>query len=727
MTELEGELIRIIFQQEAYTVAVFKVDDERITAVGPLLCPETGVRYALTGNWTEHARFGKQFRFETYRMLPPTSLKAMEKFLAAGVIKGLGRKTAKKLVEAFGLEVLTVLRDRPQAVYEVPGISKARADEIVSAYQEFAFSENLMVVLNSYGLESELVIRLFRKYGRECLQVVEENPYRLCLDLRDISFERCDRLASHLGFRGDEVSRFQAALLYALWQARDEGHVFLPSEQLLREAETILSGSTLFPEPPEAARIQAELIDVAAHGLIRIYQGGCYLPALHTAEEVVALSIYERVQKKHVWKVDVDRVLATMQRDFGIEYAPEQKEAFYSLAKQNLLVITGGPGTGKTTIVRGLLAVVERARPNAKVVLCAPTGRAAKRLAETTGQPASTLHKVLKLRAGSNDEVMDSLEPLEGDVVIVDEVSMVDIGMMANLLHAMPATAKLILVGDKNQLPPVGPGQFLHDIIEQGLGSIIELRHIFRQAGTSDIVTNAHRINGGEMPVLENRNEFIFLSRSSITDCVDALAQTVQRAIERAGYLLDDVQVLSPMRYTEAGVTNLNQMLQNLLNPAALNKREVKAGYLLFRDGDKVMQLKNNYDKDVFNGDTGFIVDIALAKEDEVEEDTLYVVFEHERIPYVRSEWDQLTLAYASTVHKAQGSEYPVVVMPLVLQHRRMLRRNLLYTAVTRAREKVILIGDAEAVRIAVQNAQDMRRYSQLPLRWTQLAGGEGT
>lgn len=706
-------------------MAVFKVDSQRITAVGPLLSAEMGLAYALEGEWTEHPRFGRQFRFSCCRMLPPSTPKAMEKFLSSGLIKGIGRKTAKKLVRSFGADVLTVLREEPQRLLELEGLSSTKATTILESYQEFAFGENLMVSLNSYGIDGDQVYRIFRRYGRESLEVIEANPYRLALDLR-VSFDQCDRIAHRLGFQGDEPMRLQAALVYCLYLARDEGHVYLPAPELLTQTNAILAQSALYPEAPEEKSLQVQVSEAAEAQVIRLFGDGCYLPDLYRAERFVAQALRRLSQDGETWPVDVESVIATMEEDFGIRYAEEQKAAFFGVAQYGLTVITGGPGTGKTTIVRGLIALVNRAQPNGEIVLCAPTGRAAKRLAETTGQPAFTIHKALGLRGGEAEPFWD-VEPLEGDVVIIDEVSMVDISLMASLLHALKKGARLVLVGDRDQLPSVGPGQVLRDIIEHEVGAIHCLNHIFRQAETSAIVTESHRIKSGILPDLSGRKDFLFLRRGSGADMLDALLQTVSRAIERAGYGLEDVQVLSPMRYTEVGVWNLNKQLQERLNPFNVGKREVKAGGHVFRTGDKVMQLKNNYEKDVFNGDLGFIEDILLSGEEEADEDTIVVRFDEGRVSYGRSEWEQLMLAYATTVHKAQGSEYPVVVMPMTLQHRRMLRRNLLYTAVTRARDKAILIGVPDALAFAVTNQQDAHRYSGLSRYWDEEASTEFT
>lgn len=718
MEQLDGELIRILFQKEAYTVAVFKSDDTRITAVGPLLCPETGLVYSLDGEWVEHPKFGRQFRFSSYRMLPPATPKAMEKFLASGIIKGIGRKTAKKLVDVFGVDVLSVIRDAPSRIYGITGIAKTKAATIIQSYQDFAYGENLMTVLNTYGLDGDVVYRVFRRYGKDSLSMIEENPYILCLDLREISFEKSDQIAYRLGFRGDEDKRIRSALVCSLLNAREEGHVFFPTDLVLTNAMEMLSRSTYFLKAPDVNAVSIQLIKAAKEGVIRVFRNWCYLPELFTAEQIVAELLSQIVNNSRPWQVDTEAVIKTMENDFGIKYAVEQKEAFFAVANSGLTVITGGPGTGKTTIVRGLIALINRARPNAQIILCAPTGRAAKRLAETTDQPASTLHKVLKLRGNETDYLMNEIEPLDADVVIVDEVSMVDIVMMANLLQALKKGTKFVLVGDQDQLPSVGPGQVLHDIIKQQIGAIIHLNHVFRQADMSDIVTSAHRINRGEVPDLLGRKEFIFLNRQSPAEILNALLLTVTRAAERAGYSLEDIQILSPMRFTQVGVWNLNKVLQNHLNPLTIGKREVKYGSHIFRTGDKVMQLKNNYEKEVFNGDIGFIVDILLSGEEEVDEDTIVVSLDNERVAYNRSEWEQLTLAYASTVHKAQGSEYPVMIMPITRQHHRMLRRNLIYTAVTRAREKVILIGEPEALAYAVKNNHDCFRYSGLAQRW---------
>ncbi|MDD2420817.1 MAG: ATP-dependent RecD-like DNA helicase [Heliobacteriaceae bacterium] len=718
MAFLQGELVRVIFQQEDFVVGVFKNEDGRSTAVGPLLTPETGLVYALEGDWGEHPKFGRQFRFSTYRLVPPATPRAMEKFLASGLIKGIGRKTARKLVKAFGVEVLAIIRDEPDRIRMVPGISQNKAATVIASYQEFAVAENLLAVLTEYGLTSDLVFRIFRRYGRDSLAMIEENPFRLCLELPGVSFAKCDAIAHRYSYNGDESKRIQAGILYTLAEARDAGQVYLPVAETVAKAGELLTRSVTFSPGPTLDQVAAELVAVATAGEVHVYADGCYLPELWIAEATVARLLARLAIRRQPWAVDVAAVIQTMEKDFAISYAPEQKAAFSAVANHDLIVITGGPGTGKTTIVRGLLALINRARPQAKVVLCAPTGRAAKRLATTTEHPASTLHRLLKITAFEGDRLLSGLEPLEADVVVVDEVSMVDLVMMANLLETLPPGTKLILVGDQDQLPSIRAGQVLRDLVEHRIGKLIRLQHVFRQAHNSAIVVGAHQINRGEVPDLTGTAEFVFLKRQTPAHILEALVLTVERAVERAGFTLDDIQVLTPMRYTPVGVWNLNKVLQARFNQPGVGKREVQFGNLVFRTGDKIMQVVNNYDKNVFNGDTGMITEILLAGEEEADEDTIMIRFDEEKVTYGRSEWEQLTLAYAATVHKAQGSEYPVVVMPVTLQHHRMLRRNLVYTAVTRAREKVVLIGDPAALAVAVSNDRDVLRNSRLPARF---------
>ncbi|WP_170270050.1 ATP-dependent RecD-like DNA helicase [Heliorestis acidaminivorans] len=724
MEQIEGKLVRTLFQEETYTVVLFKNKKSTITVVGHFLSPQIGLTYALEGEWVEHPKFGKQFRLASYKVVPPTTAKEMEKFLTSSVLKGIGRKITKKLVKAFGSDAIKILREEPDKLKDLPDLSEEDINEIMEAYHDFDYGENLFVSLTQYGLESELVYKIFRHYGRTSLAVIEDNPYSLCLDIREINFEKADRIASQLGFPHNDSKRMEGAMLFSLLLSRDEGHVFLPTSTLVNRAIEVLHSSSYYIDIAKEQDISEQLLKTIQDGKINYYCDGCYLPDLFWAEQEVVEHLYQIKANNKLWQVKVEKVIKTMEEDFGITYAPEQKEAFYALAHKGVTVITGGPGTGKTTIVKGLIALVNRATPNGKITLCAPTGRAAKRLAETTGQPAFTIHKVLGLTGREKEYSSYDIEVLEADVIIVDEVSMVDILMMATLLRSLKKGVKLVLVGDKDQLPSVGPGQVLKDIIAQSMGEIIRLQHVFRQEDTSEIVLNAHLINEGQFPDISSKKDFIFIQRSRLQASRDALIETVHRAIERAGYTLDDIQVLSPMRYTDVGVWNLNKALQELLNPLEVGQREVKAGFYNLRSGDKVMQLKNNYEKEVFNGDVGFITEILLRSDEETDEDTIIVQFD-DTISYPRSEWDQLTLAYTTTVHKAQGSEYPIVIMPLTFQHRRMLRRNLLYTAVTRAREKVILIGEQEALAYAVQNNIDSTRFSAMTKRWQENVSKE--
>ncbi len=721
MEKLVGSVERITFRNEEnfYSVVRLRCQGQRdlVTAVGTFPQLTIGETLQMQGEWILHPEYGRQFKVDSYLAKAPATLTGLEKYLGSGLVKGVGPVTAKRIVEHFGLETLQVLEQSPERLVEVPKLGSAKAAAIAEAFAEQGEIRDMMIFLQGYGVSPGLASRIYRHYGSGARQVIEENPYRLADEVFGIGFKTADKLAQALGLTTESQERLIAGIKYTLGQLADAGHTSYPLEEFLQEAATTLEVEVeRLPAACAVLQQQKEIFLVDVEG-----QTVIYLAPFFYAERGVAQRLSQLAQQPRQLELNLglEQELAMLEQEQRLRLAPEQRQALQTALEHGVTVITGGPGTGKTTIVRSLLQLMgDRQR---RVLLAAPTGRAAKRMTETTGTEAKTIHRLLEytfvegqgMAFGRNED-----NPLEADVVILDEASMVDILLMYHFLKAVPLGCQLVLVGDIDQLPSVGPGNVLRDIIASQAIPTARLQTIFRQAGQSMIVVNAHRVNAGEFPYLNVKGkDFFFIEESEPLKILEKVVGLCRQRLPSAyGYHpLEDIQVLTPMRRTPIGVDNLNIELQRSLNPASQQKTEIRQGFQHFRLGDKVMQIRNNYKKQVFNGDIGRIQAIDL------EERELAVVYPEGRferlVVYDFTELDELTLAYAISVHKSQGSEYPVIVLPISTQHYIMLQRNLLYTAITRARRQVVLVGTKKAIALAVKNNQVEERHTLLEWR----------
>jgi exodeoxyribonuclease V alpha subunit len=719
-TTVEGVLERIVFSNEenAWTVARLTVPGQRdlVTAVGNLLGVQPGENLRLTGAWIQDPKYGKQFKVASYATVTPATVGGIEKYLGSGLIRGIGKVMASRLVATFGLETLDVIENRPERLVEVEGIGPKRSRDILRAWEEQREIKEVMIFLQSHGVSTHYAIKIYKAYGARATELVRENPYRLATDIYGIGFKSADKIAAALGIPPTAPQRIEAGSLYLLGQAGDRGHVYLPRKTLLEEAEKLLEAPAALVDQALAALTETEQIVIEP--LDAPEDQAIFLRALHTAEAGVAARLRALlIQPPLPLEIDVDRALDWFEKSETIELARQQRQAVRAGLTRKVLVITGGPGTGKTTLVRGLVKILEKKRQ--KVLLAAPTGRAAKRLAEATGSEATTLHRLLEIDPKTRQFVRNRDHPLSCDLLIVDEASMLDTVLANHVLRAVPDHGRLILVGDVDQLPSVGPGRVLADLIRSDAIEVVRLTEIFRQAERSLIVVNAHRVNQGMMPILESVDsdgDFFFIERAQPEELVETLAQLVARRIPAKFGLdpVEQIQVLTPMNRGPLGTENLNAVLRDLLNPSGV---EVTRGGQTLRMGDKVMQVRNNYDLEVFNGDIGRIVAI-----DEVDQ-LVTVALDGRQVVYDHGSLDELVLAYACSIHKSQGSEYPCVVIPLHSTHYVMLQRNLLYTALTRAKRLAILVGEEKALRIAVGNRRVRARFTRLAER---LAGPAG-
>ncbi len=706
---LQGSLDHIVFANEGtgWTVARLRVSGRRepVTVVGHLAGAQPGEELRITGHWTVDPKYGEQFRAEGVIQLLPSTAAGIEKYLGSGLVRGLGPKMAARLVTRFGLETLDVVERAPERLQEVEGIGPVRAARIQAAWAEQKSVRDVMIFLQGHGISPAFAIRIYRRYGPLAVATVRENPFRLAEDVPGIGFRSADRIAANLGMDPAAPARIRAALVYSLNRLADEGHVWAAREALLAAAKEVLGG-----EMPVAA----ELDGLVAEGRLAVYGARVALPALDAAERGVVSGLLRLMRSAmRPLSVDLEAALAWYEQLGGIELAPLQRQAIGASLDAKVLIVTGGPGTGKTTLVRGIVEI--HRRKGRRIELCAPTGRAAQRLGESAGQGARTIHRLLGFDPGRGAFQHDEQHPLDADLVIADECSMIDTVLMNSLLKAVPSAAQLILVGDADQLPSVGPGNVLGDLIASGAVGVVRLTEIFRQAGESRIVVNAHRIDAGEFPLLEGgRDDFFWIRREEPEAILAMVKRLVASDIPRRFGLdpVADVQVLTPMRRGLLGADSLNQELQVLLNAGGAR------GPRGLRVGDKVMQVENDYGRDVFNGDLGRI---AALDEDE---GSLAVRFGARDIAYDLRDLDELALAYACSVHKAQGSEYPAVVIPLHTQHYVLLQRRLLYTAVTRGRRLVVLVGSRRALAIALKNRTVAPRGTALAERLRVAAAG---
>jgi exodeoxyribonuclease V alpha subunit len=686
-----------------------------VTIVGHAATISAGEWITASGEWTNDHTHGQQFKARFMRTSAPTSIEGIEKYLGSGMIRGIGPVYASKMVKIFGEKVFDIIEAEPDRLREVEGIGPVRAKRITDAWAEQKIVREIMVFLHSHGVGTARAVRIYKTYGSDAIQVMTENPYRLAKDIRGIGFKTADAIAMKLGIEKTAMIRVRAGISYALSEATDEGHCGLPNEELLPLAVELLEVSRELVETALALELGEGTVIADTVG-----ETPCvFLAGLHRAERVIA----ERLQKLACgdlpWQsIDADKALPWIERKTGLSLAESQVKAIRLALTSKVLVITGGPGVGKTTIVNSILRIL--AAKAVKLLLCAPTGRAAKRMTEATGFEAKTIHRLLEVDPKGGGFKRDTDNQLDCDLLVVDETSMVDVMLMQALMRAVPDDSALLIVGDIDQLPSVGPGQVLADIIASGAVPVVRLTEVFRQAAESRIITSAHRINQGLMPDLarpEGAADFYFVEADRPEIAVDRIIELVRTRIPSRFGLdpIRDVQVLCPMNRGGVGARSLNIELQAALNPAG--ERKVERFGWTFAPGDKVMQIENDYDKEVYNGDIGFIDDV------DPDAGELTATFDGRVVSYMFGELDTLVPAYAATIHKSQGSEYPAVVIPVMTQHYAMLQRNLLYTGVTRGKKLVVLVGQKKAVAIAVKNASGRRRWSKLN-EW--LATGYG-
>lgn len=709
---LEGTLERVVFKGEdsGYTVARFTPTTGKVpvTVVGHLVEIQEGVPYTLHGVWVDDRKWGRQFKVSTFSQKVPKTALGIEKYLSSGMIPGIGPAYAKRIVATFGTETLDVIRDAPHRLTEVPGIGTARAKEIAEAIGAHRHVEEVMVFLRGSGVSDAFAARIVKRYGKDTIAIVKANPYRLAHEVWGIGFRSADAIAEKLGIARDAPERIEAGVLHALQTANEDGHMHLPDEELVAAAAELL-GIAIEAIAPRlgalalAGRVMRETLGDrgACTELVDAYEAESQAAAL--------LAEIARTPARGM-ALDVHAAIHAFEAVTGVTLATQQRRAVEAALVDKVVVITGGPGVGKTTIVKAIVHLAKLA--HRRVALAAPTGRAAKRLQEATAHEAMTIHRLLEFQPQAGGFTKNREKPLDADMVIIDESSMVDARLFKSLVSAMRAGAQLCLVGDIDQLPSVGAGAVLGDTIDSGAATVIRLTEIFRQAAASKIVVNAHRINSGEMPDLEtpagtSTSDFYFISRDDPGAARDTIVDLVaDRIPSRFGFdPVTEVQVLVPMHRGELGTSALNHALQARLNPAG-GKAELVRGERVFRAGDKVMQLRNDYDRNVFNGDIGVIATMNL------DDGKVVVDFDGRTVVYERAELDQLVHAYAVSVHKSQGSEYPAVVIPLVTQHYMMLQRSLLYTGVTRGKKLVVLVGSKRAVGLAVRNADAKKRYT---------------
>jgi exodeoxyribonuclease V alpha subunit len=716
--ELQGQIERITYtnDESGFTIAKLKVlgQPDLITVVGNLLAPMPGEILKVQGEWANHPKYGQQFKISHYESVVPASVYGIEKYLGSGLIKGIGPVMAKRMVKKFGKETLNIIEKAIARLSEVEGIGEKRIQMIQQAWNDQKEIRQVMLFLQSHGVSSGYAIKIFKQYGDRAIAVVKTNPYRLAQDIFGMGFVIADTIAQKLGFAKDSEVRVQAGILYVLQQLSDEGHVYYPYDRLVEKSRDILEveRETVTQAFGAIALEQKIAIEDLNKDLeeFRENNKGVYLARFHLAETGVARYLKTLMSApKSIRPIDAEKAVAWVQDRLGITLALKQREAIKAATGQKMMVITGGPGTGKTTIIHAILKIFSRIK--AKVLLAAPTGRAAKRMTETTGFEAKTIHRLLEYSLQKGGFQRNEEKPLDCDLLILDEASMIDLVLMHYLLKALPPQATLILVGDVNQLPSVGAGNVLKDIIRSGLVPVVELNEIFRQAKESLIIVNAHKINNGLMPALPaggpELTDFYFIAQEDPQEVVKIIVELAkQRIPQRFGFdPLNDIQVLTPMHKGLVGTANLNLELQKELNPGA---EDLVRGSRIFRLRDKVMQIRNNYDKEVYNGDIGRVKSI------DSENQLLTVTYDDRDVAYDFSELDEIVLAYAISVHKSQGSEYPAVILPLLPQHYILLQRNLIYTGVTRGRKLVVLIGTAKALAMGINNDKPQLRYTYL-------------
>ena len=739
MEALNGIVESIVFKSSdtGYTVIKFRENNIIHTAVGVLPHVKEGQNLKITGSWVNHSQFGKQFKVEECEEILPTSKDGIEKYLSSGIIQGIGPVTAKKIVNKFGEDTLNILDNNIERLKEIEGIGKKKLETIIESYREQRELKNITIFLQTHGLSVNQCLKIYKKYGASSVDTVKNNPYILCDEISGIGFKTSDKIARSLGIEIDSPFRIQSGIRYVINEFCANGHTFMPKDELIKEASNVLtvSGDIIEENIKNAAldkKIKLEKVN-DKEGVFTIPNYYCEL-GITNRILTLAISNFQDIS------VDVDHLILQFEKKNNITFAESQKDAIISAFQNGIEIITGGPGTGKTTIIKCIIEIFETC--GLKVLLGAPTGRAAKRMSESTGKEATTIHRMLDMGVFEKEEsvfVTNAEEhSLEADVVIIDEASMIDITLMNALLKSIKVGTRLIIVGDVDQLPSVGAGNVLNDFIESGFTKVVRLKEIFRQGKESMIVVNAHKINKGEMPKLNEKGTDFFFIRNDIQEGIlNTIIDLINTRLPKFNSNWDklkSIQVLVPMKKGVLGVTNLNEKIQNVLNPKAPYKKEKEFRSMIFREGDKVMQIKNNYSlkwtriagkgehegAGVFNGDMGFIENIDL------EGKKLSIIFDDERkVIYDFMYLDELDLAYAITIHKSQGSEFPVVIIPAYMGAPLLMNRNLLYTGITRAKEMVVVVGIPKALKYMVDNTRSMERYSSLNWRIKEVISNE--
>ena len=731
---VQGTVHKITYHHPDTNYTVLRLDVENapgVNVVGAVYPVSEGEEIKVFGFWKTHPRYGQQFQADHWEKVDPATLEGIEKYLGSGMIKGIGPTYARRLVDAFGLETLRILSQEPHRVLEVEGIGAARARGIMQAWEAQRGMQDIMVFLQGHGIGAVLALKIYRFYGLDTIRRVKDNPYALARDIYGVGFVLADRIAARLGISGDFPLRVQAGVLHVLKEFVDQGHCFVLFSALIRNAASLLRvGEGVIEDAVEKLAASGDVILEQTTSEERAH---VYLADLYRAEQRVAEALHRLLSSPSVTlgggRKSVPGSTAEPRELIGLTdlelidqsfaiLEEEQQEAVRQALQQKVLVITGGPGTGKTTLLNSLLALLRRAKFS--FVLAAPTGRAAKRMAESAGEEAMTIHRLLEYNPHEGGFQRSEDRPLEADVVIIDEASMVDLALMDNLLSAIDRHSHLVLIGDVDQLPSVGPGSVLRDLIDSGMIPVVMLRRIFRQDRHSLIVANAHRILQGQSLVTQSDNserDFILLARESEEEILQSLKELVKEKLPRTLNLAADeiahaIQLLTPMHRGMLGTIQLNREMQSLLNPIG---DSLQRGEILLRANDKVMQLRNNYDKGIYNGDLGRITDIDRK------EGKVHVDFYDKTVEYNDDELDEISLAYATSIHKSQGSEYPVVVIPLHMSHYMMLHRSILYTAVTRGKKRVVLVGSRRALAMAIQNVRLERRYTGLKEKLAKL------
>lgn len=739
MEALNGIVESIVFKSSdtGYTVIKFRENNIIHTAVGVLPHVKEGQNLKITGSWVNHSQFGKQFKVEECEEILPTSKDGIEKYLSSGIIQGIGPVTAKKIVNKFGEDTLNILDNNIERLKEIEGIGKKKLETIIESYREQRELKNITIFLQTHGLSVNQCLKIYKKYGASSVDTVKNNPYILCDEISGIGFKTSDKIARSLGIEIESPFRIQSGIRYVINEFCANGHTFMPKDELIKEASNVLtvSGDIIEENIKNAAldrKIKLEKVN-DKEGVFTIPNYYCEL-GITNRILTLAISNFQDIS------VDVDHLILQFEKKNNITFAESQKDAIISAFQNGIEIITGGPGTGKTTIIKCIIEIFETC--GLKVLLGAPTGRAAKRMSESTGKEATTIHRMLDMGVFEKEEsvfVTNAEEhSLEADVVIIDEASMIDITLMNALLKSIKVGTRLIIVGDVDQLPSVGAGNVLNDFIESGFTKVVRLKEIFRQGKESMIVVNAHKINKGEMPKLNEKGTDFFFIRNDIQEGIlNTIIDLINTRLPKFNSNWDklkSIQVLVPMKKGVLGVTNLNERIQNVLNPKAPYKKEKEFRSMVFREGDKVMQIKNNYSLKwtriagkgeheglgVFNGDMGFIESIDL------EGKKLSIIFDDERrVIYDFIYLDELDLAYAITIHKSQGSEFPVVIIPAYMGAPLLMNRNLLYTGITRAKEMVVVVGIPKALKYMVDNTRSMERYSSLNWRIKEVISNE--